>query len=40
MTANARVVRGGRRLFVLQVDVRNDQEALVATAVTTYIKVA
>jgi len=39
MTANARVVRGGRRLFVLSVDVFNDQEVLLATAVTTYIKV-
>lgn len=39
MTAQARVVRGGRRLFVLSVDVFNDQEVLLATAVTTYIKV-
>lgn len=39
MTANARVVRGGKRLFVLSVDVLNDQEVLLATAVTTYIKV-
>jgi acyl-CoA thioesterase len=39
MTAHARVVRGGRRLFVLSVDVFNDQEMLLATAVTTYIKV-
>ena len=39
MTATARVVRGGRRLFVLSVDVTNDGGALVATAVTTYIKV-
>ena len=39
MTARARVVRGGRRLFVLSVEVRNDSEALVATAVTTYIKI-
>jgi len=39
MTANARVVRGGKRLFVLSVDVFNDQDVLLATAVTTYIKV-
>jgi len=39
MTANAQVVRGGRRLFVLSVDVLNDQDVLLATAVTTYIKV-
>jgi uncharacterized protein (TIGR00369 family) len=39
MTANARVVRGGRRLFVLSVDVLNDRDLLLATAVTTYIKV-
>lgn len=39
MTANARTVRAGRRLFVLSVEVTNDTGALVATAVTTYIKV-
>jgi uncharacterized protein (TIGR00369 family) len=39
MTANARVVRGGRRLFVLSVEVLNDRDVLLATAVTTYIKV-
>jgi len=39
MTATARVVRGGRRLFVLSVEVTNDRDVLVATAVTTYIKV-
>lgn len=39
MTATARIVRGGRRLFVLSVDVTNDQQILVATAVTTYIKI-
>ena len=38
MTATARIVRGGRRLFVLSVDVTNDSDALVSTAVTTYIK--
>lgn len=39
MTATARVVRGGRRLFVLSVEVLSDQDILLATAVTTYIKV-
>jgi uncharacterized protein (TIGR00369 family) len=38
LTAEARIVRGGRRLFVLSIEVRNDQQILVATAVTTYIK--
>ena len=39
MTAAARVVRGGRRLFVLSVEVTNETSVLVATTVTTYIKV-
>ncbi len=39
ITATARIVRGGRRLFVLSVDVHNDASALIATAVTTYIKI-
>ena len=38
LTATARVIRGGRRLFVLSIEVMNDQQKLVATAVTTYIK--
>jgi uncharacterized protein (TIGR00369 family) len=38
LTATARIVRGGRRLFVLSVEVTNDQQAPVATAVTSYIK--
>jgi len=38
MTATARIVRGGRRLVVLSVDVTNDSNALVATAVTTYLR--
>ena len=38
MTATARLIRGGRRLFVLSVDVLNEANDLVATAVTTYIK--
>jgi len=39
LTATARVIRGGRRLFVLSVEVMNEQQKLVATAITTYIKV-
>src|SRR5216683_2458739 len=38
LTALARIVRGGRRLFVLSVEVTNDQQILVATAVTSYVK--
>lgn len=38
LTARARVVRGGRRLFVLSVEVTSDQQILLATAVTSYIK--
>jgi len=38
LTATARIVRGGRRLFVLSVEVRSDQAILLATAVTSYIK--
>jgi acyl-CoA thioesterase len=38
MTATARTVRAGRRLFVLSVEVMDDQQRMVATAVTTYIK--
>jgi uncharacterized protein (TIGR00369 family) len=38
LSATARIVRGGRRLFVLSVEVTNDQKALLATAVTSYIK--
>ncbi len=40
LTAIARVIRGGQRLFVLSVDVIGDEQKLVATAVTTYIKLA
>jgi uncharacterized protein (TIGR00369 family) len=39
LVATARVIRGGRRLFVLAVDVHDDMAALIATAVTTYIKI-
>lgn len=38
LTARARIVRTGRRLVVLSVEVTNEQEILVATAVTSYIK--
>jgi uncharacterized protein (TIGR00369 family) len=38
LTATARLLRGGRRLFVLAVDVTNDEQKLLATAVTGYIK--
>jgi len=38
LTATARIVRSGRRLFVLSIEVWNDAPALVATAVTSYIK--
>jgi uncharacterized protein (TIGR00369 family) len=38
LTATARIVRGGRRLLVLSVEVTNDQQVPVATAVTSYIK--
>jgi uncharacterized protein (TIGR00369 family) len=39
ITATARIIRGGRRLFVLSVDVHDAADALIATAVTTYIKI-
>jgi len=38
LTATARMVRSGRRLFVLSVEVRSDQARLLATAVTSYLK--
>ncbi len=38
LSATARIVRGGRRLLVLSVEVTNEQQALLATAVTSYIK--
>jgi uncharacterized protein (TIGR00369 family) len=38
LTATARIVRGGRRLFVISVEVTNDRQIPVATAVTSYIK--
>jgi uncharacterized protein (TIGR00369 family) len=38
LTATAQIVRGGRRLFVLSVEVTDTQHTLVATAVTSYLK--
>jgi uncharacterized protein (TIGR00369 family) len=38
LTATARIVRGGRRLFVLSVEVTDQKRILIATAVTSYIK--
>jgi uncharacterized protein (TIGR00369 family) len=38
MTATAKIVRGGRRLVVLSVDVTDDNNVLMATAVTTYLR--
>ena len=37
-TANARIVRGGRRIIIAAVDVFDEAETLVATALTTYIR--
>ena len=39
IVATARIIRGGRRLFVLSVEVLDDGGAHVATALTTYIKI-
>ena len=39
MIATARIIRGGRRLFVLSVEVHDEAQAIIATAVTTYIKI-
>ena len=38
MTAQAKIVRAGRRRFVVSVDVENN-ETLVATAITGYAKI-
>jgi uncharacterized protein (TIGR00369 family) len=38
-TAHARIVRGGRRIIIAAVDVFDEAETLVATALTTYIRV-
>src|ERR1043166_453030 len=39
LVARARIIRSGRRLFVLTVDVYDDQQELIATALTTYIRI-
>jgi uncharacterized protein (TIGR00369 family) len=38
LVATARIIRGGRRMFVVNVEVDN-QNRLVATAVTSYLKI-
>lgn len=38
ITASARVVRSGRRLFVVSADVFDDDGTLASTALSTYIK--
>ena len=38
LIARARIIRGGRRMFVVNVDVDNE-DRLVATAVTSYLKI-
>jgi uncharacterized protein (TIGR00369 family) len=38
LQAKARIVRGGRRLFVISVEVSDSRQALIATAVTGYIR--
>src|SRR5215831_15016472 len=38
LAATARIVRGGRRIFVISVDVTDDQQRLVATAITSYLR--
>ena len=40
MTAKARILRGGQRLYVLSIEVSGDSNLLIATAVTTYIKIS
>jgi uncharacterized protein (TIGR00369 family) len=39
-TAHARVVRAGRRVLVISVEVFDDMEALAATALSSFIKLA
>jgi uncharacterized protein (TIGR00369 family) len=39
-TAQARVVRAGRRIMVITVDVLDETETLVATALTSFIRLA
>lgn len=37
-TARARVLRAGRRMLVISIDVLDDAEALAATALTSYLR--
>jgi uncharacterized protein (TIGR00369 family) len=39
LTAHARVLRGGRRVATVSVEVFNESGALVLTALTTYLKI-
>ncbi|HMF56436.1 MAG TPA: PaaI family thioesterase [Pyrinomonadaceae bacterium] len=38
ITARARVLRAGRRMITVSVEVTNDSEALIATALTAYLR--
>jgi uncharacterized protein (TIGR00369 family) len=38
-TAHARIVRGGRRIVIAAVDVFDDTDTIVATSLTTYVRV-
>ncbi len=38
LTTRAQIIRAGRRLFVVSVDVCSDKQVLLATAVTGYLK--
>ncbi|MDQ1612902.1 MAG: hypothetical protein QOG00_2833 [Pyrinomonadaceae bacterium] len=40
LTARARVVRAGRRVATVSVEIFNDSGAIVVTALTTYLKVS
>lgn len=39
-TAHARVLRAGRRVIVISIDVLNESEALVATGLTSYLRLS
>ncbi|HEX8495101.1 MAG TPA: PaaI family thioesterase [Pyrinomonadaceae bacterium] len=39
-TAHARVLRAGRRMLVISIDVLDDAEALAATALTSYLRLS
>ncbi|OLE55728.1 MAG: hypothetical protein AUG51_02015 [Acidobacteria bacterium 13_1_20CM_3_53_8] len=40
ITARARVLRAGRRMITVSVDVTDDAKALIATALTAYLRLA